>query len=305
MQAIVCELCGGNQLIKDNGYFVCQHCGTKYTLEEAKKIMLSGTVKIDNSGSLNNFLVMSRNAYASKNYTEAMDYSNKVLEIESNNSEAWYIKGSSAGWLSNPASLDLNESIQCWGNSIAYAPDDVAENCKKMVFNEYTGIIRSLVNMNLSKLAETLNTGYVDNLLNMSAIIHTMPANLKKMNIPYVIKDFYNQIAATIMNSLHETAENADRSLRMCLGRGSTIEVSNFISFLDSCIEVFEMAAGLSSIDMTVAKCFDYSIYYQKRIIRSITLKSDIVARKRVLNETARKKAETINEVRRTGNNAP
>lgn len=44
MQAIVCELCGSNDLLKQDGVFVCQHCGTKYTLEEARKLM--GTVSI-------------------------------------------------------------------------------------------------------------------------------------------------------------------------------------------------------------------------------------------------------------------
>lgn len=46
MQAIKCELCGSNQLIKKDGYFQCEHCGTKYTLEEAKKLIVSGTVEV-------------------------------------------------------------------------------------------------------------------------------------------------------------------------------------------------------------------------------------------------------------------
>lgn len=36
MQAIKCELCGSNELIKKDGFFQCEYCGTKYTLEEAK-----------------------------------------------------------------------------------------------------------------------------------------------------------------------------------------------------------------------------------------------------------------------------
>ena len=46
MQAIKCELCGSNQLIKKDGFFQCEHCGTKYTLEEAKKLIVSGTVEV-------------------------------------------------------------------------------------------------------------------------------------------------------------------------------------------------------------------------------------------------------------------
>lgn len=46
MQAIKCELCGSNHLIKKDGFFQCEHCGTKYTLEEAKKLIVSGTVEV-------------------------------------------------------------------------------------------------------------------------------------------------------------------------------------------------------------------------------------------------------------------
>lgn len=39
MARFVCELCGGDNLVKDGDYFVCQGCGTKYTLEQARKLM--------------------------------------------------------------------------------------------------------------------------------------------------------------------------------------------------------------------------------------------------------------------------
>lgn len=46
MQAIKCELCGSNEFTKVDGLFQCNHCNTKYTLEEAKKLMVSGTVEV-------------------------------------------------------------------------------------------------------------------------------------------------------------------------------------------------------------------------------------------------------------------
>ena len=46
MQAIKCELCGSNQLIKKDGYYQCEHCGTKYTIEQAKKLIVLGTVEV-------------------------------------------------------------------------------------------------------------------------------------------------------------------------------------------------------------------------------------------------------------------
>ena len=52
-------MCGSTDLIKKDGIFECQSCGTKYSVEEAKKMMVEGTVdvsgssvKIDNSDKL-------------------------------------------------------------------------------------------------------------------------------------------------------------------------------------------------------------------------------------------------------------
>lgn len=42
MAQLTCELCGGTNLLKQDGVFVCQDCGCKYTLEEARKIMNGG-----------------------------------------------------------------------------------------------------------------------------------------------------------------------------------------------------------------------------------------------------------------------
>lgn len=48
MNQLKCDLCGSNELVKQNGFFVCRFCGTKYSAEEARRMMVEGTVKIDN-----------------------------------------------------------------------------------------------------------------------------------------------------------------------------------------------------------------------------------------------------------------
>jgi len=37
---IVCEICGSNELIKQDGIFICRNCGAKYSTEEAKKMVV-------------------------------------------------------------------------------------------------------------------------------------------------------------------------------------------------------------------------------------------------------------------------
>lgn len=39
MKKIRCEICGYTNIIKENGLFVCQNCGVKYTLAEAKSLL--------------------------------------------------------------------------------------------------------------------------------------------------------------------------------------------------------------------------------------------------------------------------
>jgi transcription initiation factor TFIIIB Brf1 subunit/transcription initiation factor TFIIB len=40
MKKIVCEMCEGMDFVKSDGMFVCQECGCKYTVEEARKLMV-------------------------------------------------------------------------------------------------------------------------------------------------------------------------------------------------------------------------------------------------------------------------
>lgn len=44
IKAIVCELCGSNDMIKKESYFECQHCGTKHVLKDnVKKIEIKNS----------------------------------------------------------------------------------------------------------------------------------------------------------------------------------------------------------------------------------------------------------------------
>ncbi|MEG1845218.1 MAG: hypothetical protein RR296_13350, partial [Clostridia bacterium] len=71
MKQLTCEMCGGTDLLKQDGVFVCQACNTKYSLEEAKKMMIEGTVevqgtvKIDSTENIDNLLKLAENAKAS------------------------------------------------------------------------------------------------------------------------------------------------------------------------------------------------------------------------------------------------
>lgn len=86
MQAMICELCGSNDIIKQDGVYVCQHCGTKYSVEEAKKLI--GVVKIDRTDETEKMLVLARRARDENNNENAAKYYDEVLRNDPTNWEA-------------------------------------------------------------------------------------------------------------------------------------------------------------------------------------------------------------------------
>ncbi len=127
MKQLTCEMCGSTDLIKQDGVFVCQSCGTKYSVEEAPKMMVegtvevAGTVKVDDSSKIDNFFTMAENAYEAGNQKEAEQYCNKIIEIDPTHAEAWLLKGIVSGWQSTGANLRMDEFISCATNAFTNA----------------------------------------------------------------------------------------------------------------------------------------------------------------------------------------
>ena len=86
MQVIKCELCGSGELIKQDGLFVCQHCGTKYSLEEARKLL--GSVRIDKTDDTENYRVVARRALKDSDFERAAQFYDLILHNAPNDLEA-------------------------------------------------------------------------------------------------------------------------------------------------------------------------------------------------------------------------
>lgn len=95
MKKLTCEMCGSTDIIKQEGVFVCQSCGIKYSVEEAKKMMIEGTVdvsgstiKIDNSEKFNNLLLLAQRAKLDGDVENALNYYSEISIIAPKNWEA-------------------------------------------------------------------------------------------------------------------------------------------------------------------------------------------------------------------------
>lgn len=95
MKQLTCEMCGSTDLVKQDGVFVCQTCGMKYSTEDAKKMMIEGsvdvsgsTVKVDNSDFLQKQLQNARRAKQKEDWEETEKYYNMVEQNDPTNIEA-------------------------------------------------------------------------------------------------------------------------------------------------------------------------------------------------------------------------
>ena len=90
MKTMVCEMCGGNELVKSNGVYTCQHCGTKYDMEEARKLIVevSGNVSVNGIASADNLMDRAQEFLSMGDYARASEYVERVLDIDAHNARA-------------------------------------------------------------------------------------------------------------------------------------------------------------------------------------------------------------------------
>lgn len=138
MKKMVCEICESQSIKKENGVFVCQECGTEYSLEDAKKLLkevsineTSNSIKNENSetttnsnnlyserkqnkGELLNLLLMWANSI--KSLTEQkfykVDLANKLLWEGKDSLEEYSLfkLGTSFKWTKTPTKEYIKDS---------------------------------------------------------------------------------------------------------------------------------------------------------------------------------------------------
>lgn len=157
MKPLACEMCGSTNVIKQDGVFVCQSCGTKYSVEEARKMMIEGTVaiegtvKVDKSGEALNLLKLANAALDSENGEEAYSYANRALEADPNNAEAWLTKMKAVNLLITFQDPKVLEVIKTGQNAIELSDGKLA----KEVYTFFLNKIIDTLNLYIEQLQDT------------------------------------------------------------------------------------------------------------------------------------------------------
>lgn len=202
MKKINCEMCGSSDLLKVEGIYVCQSCGCKYTVEEARKLMIEGTVqiegtvKVDNSDSIQNYLDIAKNALNSGNGEDAEKYANKVLEITPKNTDAWLIKMQAIGYLGTIGNPRLPEIISCGENAIQYADFDHKTKVEFRVYDYYLERSLELLKIVTQQLTDT---EHIKSVFKTFALINVFSAGSEALKAD---SEFVNIISGLAENTV-------------------------------------------------------------------------------------------------------
>ncbi len=155
MKPLTCEMCGSTNLIKQDGVFVCQSCGTKYSLEEAKKMMVEGTVsvegtvKIDTSSELKNLYEVARRAKDMENASNAEKYYDMILVKDPTSWEASFYVVYYRAMACTIAEIwsAANSIVNCLPSVLDLVKNYVPEDEQINVLNELFGRVLGLASM--------------------------------------------------------------------------------------------------------------------------------------------------------------
>lgn len=156
MKQLTCEMCGSTDLIKQDGVFVCQSCGCKYSVEEAKKLIIDGTVdvsgstvKIDNSAEVEYLNDKLNRSVEIKDYDSMLSISDELLRINKDNPDALFIYGYALACIDETS---INETVVYAREALTLQYRIVGENEK---FYDFATTV-------LTKLYKLINVCYED-----------------------------------------------------------------------------------------------------------------------------------------------
>ena len=133
MKKLTCEMCGSTDLLKSDGVFVCQSCGTKYSVEEAKKMMVEGTVqvegtvKIDNTSNIDNLIKNAKVLYKDGKNNEAYKLFGDVLNIDTENYIALVYRGLCSAWNTTVGNPQIDDAVKGVARGLEIAKKKLGE----------------------------------------------------------------------------------------------------------------------------------------------------------------------------------
>ena len=146
MKALKCEMCNSGDFVKEGDLFVCQCCGTKYTVEAAKKLM----VEIDNSKKISNLYERARKSVEVGDLKHAAEYYKQILDENPNDWEAYFY--SYLGEFTTYTNIEASTVALKLGNTIPSAYDMAIANGNESDEDSVSSRVETITTMTTDRL---------------------------------------------------------------------------------------------------------------------------------------------------------
>ena len=250
-----CPNCGASiQLDNERTEGFCSYCGSKVKVEEAQKLLIQGTVKVDTSDELANLYQIARRAKEADNSENAQKYYDMILVKDPNSWEANFY-------------VTYYQAMQCKIGEIHSAAYSII-NCEEAVLD--------LIKSHVEK--EELNNTLIEIYVRLNSI-STMLFNAAKnhyLNIDIQIQADYLQeyiykaaASADIMYTLGNLLIDKfgdEYGCNAALSWQKAIEIhKDYVKYLQ------DKEGNIETIDNYVQKIQKYDVTYQKPEIQTVS----------------------------------
>ena len=211
MAALVCDLCGGKLIMGAGGIATCESCGMEHSADRMKEKVqeIKGTVRVDNSHMIENYLEMARTAKEAGNNAEAESYCNKVIEIEPTNYKAWMLKGEAAAWQSSLQNSRVDEGVTAFVKGINNAPEEEKEELIEDAKEQIKNLSLAMISLRGDRFAkwpdEEESAGFISDL---TSILSTVVTFLTQTGALIPLAEIMAPIATQINQSVVKAWQN-------------------------------------------------------------------------------------------------
>lgn len=261
MKRIVCELCEGTEFTKENGMFVCQGCGTKYSAEEARSLMrdvegdapastgipVVGVSMVNpNQTQIDNMLLLATNAFEAGNLKEAESYCNQVIALDAMSYKAWFLKGKAAGWQSTLASLRITEAAHSFGQAIDFAPEEEKEDVKEQTMEELQKLGIACITLRKDKFVKYPDKEELEGFdHDQKELLSALSVLLSKGTVVDIPEEYQEQIS-TLMYKAGDEGFSMARDQFNSKSRPDRNDFSRTIEAADNCAELITKSMTIS-----------------------------------------------------------
>ncbi len=292
MKRLECELCGSTEFVKQDGYFVCQSCGCKYSVEEARKLMMEAPEQSKNTQNLgtytiDNYLEMAASSKEAGNLSEAEAYSNKALELDIGNYKAWVIKGESTLWASTLQNSRVDEGVSYLAKAYSNAPDNEKNSLLERIKEQIESVVYAMLALRTDVFAksptEDQRDAFIDDISLLFNTVYTFPSSFagEKLPLPKIragMAHLINNAAVNTWNDVVWTEYNG--YFTDSENRANKEEWNTFLTGSDCCLSLLIEANTMSdNDDPDTIQRYKNLITIEKAVIESCSWDFNITER--------------------------